>query len=231
MDKPYYFGVNNQQVGPLDEKATRQHITSGNITQNTLAWCQGMTAWKPVSEIPELMQNFAALWAEQVKPPPLPTGAQRETPPPLPSLHQGVIPPGLTPWEEKSYRFVAWSFRPRFGKGSPILDYVNKNPKRALPISAAIVGLYALTILWILSSITDADKKAQQQLTTGQTQPGQIQQGMAQPNWAAFQRASQDAHNFSMGVMDDVYKYKRDAGDRMDETYKRANYDWYRNND
>ena len=61
----WYAGVNGQQVGPLDAAALSAQIQQGKITRETLLWKQGMAAWSPAKEVPELSGLFSA-------PPPLP---------------------------------------------------------------------------------------------------------------------------------------------------------------
>jgi hypothetical protein len=41
-------------------------VADGSLTRDTLAWKQGMAAWTPAGEVPELAALFAAA------PPPLP---------------------------------------------------------------------------------------------------------------------------------------------------------------
>jgi hypothetical protein len=76
----FFFGINNETVGPLDEEAIRRRVSEGAITVHTLAWKQGQEGWMPVAEIPELMTAFGDVLSATT-PPPLPGGA----PPPLPS--------------------------------------------------------------------------------------------------------------------------------------------------
>jgi len=232
MDSSYYFGINNQQVGPLEEKDIRQRISEGTITRKTMAWCQGMSDWRPVQEIPELSKTFGELLAQQVRPPPFPGGAKpagSTVPPPFPkSQSAGTdVPEGLDSLNAAAYRFIAWGFRPWRGKNNIIHDYVQKDPKRALPVAATTIGVFII-LFFGMFNINASNQQASQ---SGQQQ-GMQQQGMAPPaGWQAQYQAIRDAQTFSQGVSDDVYKYRRDSQDRMDETYKRANYDWYRDND
>jgi hypothetical protein len=54
------------QAGPFGIDALRGHVSGGQLTRETLVWKQGMPAWTPAGEVPELAPLFAAA------PPPLP---------------------------------------------------------------------------------------------------------------------------------------------------------------
>ena len=56
----YYVVVNNQQNGPFDMNTLAQFAQSGQINPNTLAWCNGMSGWMPIANIPALAQLFNA---------------------------------------------------------------------------------------------------------------------------------------------------------------------------
>jgi membrane protease subunit (stomatin/prohibitin family) len=62
----FYAVVGGKQSGPFDETALQSHIGSGEVTRQTLVWKQGMSAWTPAGQVPELSGLFAAV------PPPLP---------------------------------------------------------------------------------------------------------------------------------------------------------------
>ncbi|MHA3705171.1 SPFH domain-containing protein [Jatrophihabitans sp. YIM 134969] len=63
---PFYLGVNGQQVGPVPPSDLAARVTSGELTQQTPVWKQGMAAWTPAGEVAELAPLFASV------PPPLP---------------------------------------------------------------------------------------------------------------------------------------------------------------
>jgi hypothetical protein len=46
----WYYTVNNQPVGPIDEEKLRQLLTSHTINANTLVWKEGMAEWKPLAQ-------------------------------------------------------------------------------------------------------------------------------------------------------------------------------------
>ncbi|HEX8361159.1 MAG TPA: SPFH domain-containing protein, partial [Longimicrobium sp.] len=62
----YFVAVGGAQTGPHGMDALQQQAASGSLTRATLVWKQGMAAWTPASEVPELAALFAAT------PPPLP---------------------------------------------------------------------------------------------------------------------------------------------------------------
>jgi len=53
----WYFGENEQQIGPLDEVAIRQAIRQGRVGRQTLVWREGMAQWTPLAAVPELLEG------------------------------------------------------------------------------------------------------------------------------------------------------------------------------
>lgn len=51
--------INGQQYGPYDYKALKAFVPTGQLTEQTLVWQQGMTAWLPAGEVSELKALFA----------------------------------------------------------------------------------------------------------------------------------------------------------------------------
>ncbi|HBP19221.1 MAG TPA: antifreeze protein [Planctomycetes bacterium] len=70
----FHAAINGAQQGPFDVNAFRAMVGQGQVNGETLVWRNGMAAWTPAKQVPELAAIFAA-------PPPLPGGA----PPPLPT--------------------------------------------------------------------------------------------------------------------------------------------------
>ena len=62
----FFVALNGAQAGPFGMDALRGHASGGQLTRETLVWKQGMGAWTPAGEVPELQPLFAAA------PPPLP---------------------------------------------------------------------------------------------------------------------------------------------------------------
>lgn len=63
----WYYTVNNQPVGPIDEDKIKQALTKQTINVNTLVWKEGMAEWKPLGQT-ELAKFAAGL---PVPPPPM----------------------------------------------------------------------------------------------------------------------------------------------------------------
>ncbi len=71
----WYFGINGQNVGPLTVEVAKQFVQMGQLKADTLAWTNGMGAWTPAGQVPQLAALFGG-----GGPPPLPGGG----PPPMP---------------------------------------------------------------------------------------------------------------------------------------------------
>lgn len=46
----WYYALNNQQLGPVDEEYIKNLVNSGAINGQTLVWTNGMAAWLPLSQ-------------------------------------------------------------------------------------------------------------------------------------------------------------------------------------
>jgi len=62
----FFVAINGQQTGPHAIDVLRQHVAGGTLTPETLVWKQGMAAWSPAAQVPELAALFGG------GPPPLP---------------------------------------------------------------------------------------------------------------------------------------------------------------
>jgi hypothetical protein len=219
MKEKYFFGIKGQKIGPLDEESIRQRLKDGTITTETLAWCAGMQNWLPLNQISELKEVLSEFLSHQSVPPDLPSGqisVGQQTPPPLSE--------GLSSFEASCYRFAKLCFRPCFGFQSPLGKMVEKNPKSAVGVVIGSVCLMAV-IVWM--ALAGSKQPVQQASAPGAGQ----QSAQSGPGWGAQYQAIRSAQDFSSNVIDDAYKYRRDSQDRMDETYRRANYDWYKDKD
>ena len=125
--------------------------------------------------------------------------------------------------EASAYRFVLSIFRAWGGRSTPVRDYVLHNPKRALPVAAVTLVIMLIVIL----SIPSLFETTPEQTPAVTADLPQQQQAAPPANWQEGYRAWQDTQRYNQGVIDDVYKYRRDSQDRMDETYRRGTYDWY----
>jgi len=50
----WYYAKNGSQQGPLPIEDLKGRIARGEIAPTDLAWCEGMSDWTPVGEIPQL---------------------------------------------------------------------------------------------------------------------------------------------------------------------------------
>lgn len=63
---PVWVAVNGQQAGPFDQKALKDLVASGQLTQDTLVWKNGLSAWVSAKDLEETKNLFVS------GPPPLP---------------------------------------------------------------------------------------------------------------------------------------------------------------
>lgn len=77
----YHIAVNGQQYGPYDMVTMQKMAQNGQITAQSMVWCQGMTAWAPASTRPDLAQLFMPQAPQGM--PPMPGGGVPPMPPTL----------------------------------------------------------------------------------------------------------------------------------------------------
>ena len=65
-----YFYIGGQNYGPYDYAICKQLKQNNQINEQTPAWQQGMAAWTPAGQVPELMALFAPASAPQLPPMP-----------------------------------------------------------------------------------------------------------------------------------------------------------------
>ncbi len=63
-----YLVIDGQQAGPFTADQLREHARAGRLSATSFAWKQGMTDWKPATELPETASVLAST------PPPIPKG-------------------------------------------------------------------------------------------------------------------------------------------------------------
>lgn len=68
----YYLAINGQQYGPSDINSIVQLIKLGQVTPQTLVWCEGMPSWTPAASIPSLASLFVQSPSQGQTPPPIP---------------------------------------------------------------------------------------------------------------------------------------------------------------
>ena len=61
----YYIAVNGRHEGPYEV----EQLKNLNITPDTYVWCEGMTDWKPASEVEEVRVAMIANASVQTPPP------------------------------------------------------------------------------------------------------------------------------------------------------------------
>lgn len=52
----WYYAQFGQQIGPVSQSTLQSLLSSGQLAQDSLVWCQGMTEWQPAHTVPQLMQ-------------------------------------------------------------------------------------------------------------------------------------------------------------------------------
>lgn len=75
-----YLYVSGQQYGPYDYKTLKQFVPTGQLTPQTMVWQQGMAAWAPAGQVPELQGLFAPVPSPDMPPMPPTPGT---VPPPM----------------------------------------------------------------------------------------------------------------------------------------------------
>lgn len=63
----WYYTLNNQQVGPVEEGEIRKLVTSGVITPATMLWTNGMANWAPIGQT----QLASLVAGSAIAPPPV----------------------------------------------------------------------------------------------------------------------------------------------------------------
>lgn len=74
--------IGGQQYGPYDYKMLKTFVPTGQLTAQTLVWQQGMPAWTPAGQVPELQ----ALFAPAAPTPPVPPAPSTPGVPPTPPM-------------------------------------------------------------------------------------------------------------------------------------------------
>ena len=75
-DIKLFIAVNGQQYGPYNMDLCRQMVQSGQLTEQSTVWMEGLASWMPACQIPALQSLFA---------PQMPPAAPGM--PPLPPIH------------------------------------------------------------------------------------------------------------------------------------------------
>lgn len=69
----WYYTLNNQQVGPVEEEEIKKLVEAGTITHATLVWTAGMANWVPIAQsaLAPLMGGVVPPVAAATVPPPI----------------------------------------------------------------------------------------------------------------------------------------------------------------
>jgi membrane protease subunit (stomatin/prohibitin family) len=66
----YFVSVNGQQQGPYNDQSLAQMLQQGTFNKDTMVWKQGMAAWLPAGQVPELASVFNSMPPPPPPPPP-----------------------------------------------------------------------------------------------------------------------------------------------------------------
>ncbi len=75
-----HIAIGGQQYGPYDIDQCKQMVASGQLTQQSMVWMEGLPAWTAAGQVPALSALFAPTPSSNMPPLP-PTGGS--TPPPM----------------------------------------------------------------------------------------------------------------------------------------------------
>jgi GYF domain 2 len=59
-NRSWFFAAGGQQQGPYPEAQFRDLIARGQVSPQTLVWCEGMASWQKAGEVPGLMAGGGA---------------------------------------------------------------------------------------------------------------------------------------------------------------------------
>ncbi len=76
-----FLHIGGQQYGPYDYATLKQLVKNGQLNQQTMVWMQGMPAWSPACNVPEIQGLFVASLTNSGMPPMPPTPGS--IPPPM----------------------------------------------------------------------------------------------------------------------------------------------------
>ncbi|MCC5831911.1 MAG: DUF4339 domain-containing protein [Chlamydiales bacterium] len=54
----YYLDPAHSQQGPLEFPDLAKHLRENRLTESSLVWGEGMKEWKPLAEMPDLIQEM-----------------------------------------------------------------------------------------------------------------------------------------------------------------------------
>lgn len=69
MQEEWWYASDGTRQGPVKFEFLRQRVLDGSLSGSDLVWTQGMSAWKPISDVPILNPSSPALPPELPPPP------------------------------------------------------------------------------------------------------------------------------------------------------------------
>ena len=124
----WFYAKNGSQQGPLSTEDMKSRIAMGEIGPDDLAWCEGMSDWMPIGQIPQL----------KIEPP-----VREDAPPPV-----GAAPPFSS--APSPYQAPASPA----GAPAPTQMAPGQTPSQGLAIGSMICGILAFVgcCIWFLSA-------------------------------------------------------------------------------
>ncbi|RYD59207.1 MAG: DUF4339 domain-containing protein [Verrucomicrobiaceae bacterium] len=151
----WFYAKNGSQQGPLSTDEIKSRIAMGEIGQSDLAWCEGMSDWLPVGQIPQL--KIEAPVREDSPPPVFGASAPSGSPYQSPASPAAAPVPGqLMPGQKQSQGLAigsmvcgilafigccAWYFAGPLGLVAVILGHIAISKIKANPVANGGKGM------------------------------------------------------------------------------------------
>ena len=122
--KEWYFAKDGQQIGPVPVEALRTRYAEGEMKKSDLVWREGMSDWRPLADVDELLPLLAA------------TAAPKNIPPPLKNLNSPYASNLSDP------------------ESAPLISSTPKTaPTNGLAVASLCCGIASFLGFWILTAI------------------------------------------------------------------------------
>ncbi|HEY1121519.1 MAG TPA: GYF domain-containing protein [Haloferula sp.] len=173
----WFYAKNGSQQGPLSTDEIKSRIAMGEIGPSDLAWCEGMSDWMPVGQIPQL--KIEAPVREETPPPAFGAPAPSSSPYQSPASPAAAPVPGqLMPGQKQSQGLAigsmvcgilafiaccAWYFAGPLGLVAVILGHIAMSKIKANPVAnggkgmartGLILGYIGLVVSILLAAFT-----------------------------------------------------------------------------
>ena len=117
----WFYAKNGSQQGPLSTDEIKSRIAMGEIGANDLAWCEGMSDWLPIGQIPQL----------KIEEP-----VREESPPPVFGAPAPVASASPSPYQS-----------PASAAASPQAQMIpGQTPSQGLGIGSMVCGIIAFIL-------------------------------------------------------------------------------------